>query len=427
MMNKFEIGTFSYKNNVLCCEQLPVEEIVLSVGTPVFIYSKKFLVDQYKEFDSAFSDVNHSIYFSVKSNFNLNVIKTFLDLGSGADVNSGGELYRALKAGADPKKISLANVGKSAEEIRMGLEKGVRVIKAESFSEIRKINQIAKEMGKVAPVAIRINPAVDAKTHPYISTGLAENKFGIESSRVEEIFSECMKMGNIRPTGIDMHIGSQITSVEPHVEAIEKMAVHFNKLKSIGIPLEHFDIGGGIGVQYNTEKYFTPAQLAEKVKDILKSLNCEIIFEPGRFLTANAGILVTEVQYIKKNGNKIFYIVDAAMTELLRPTLYGAFHHIQPVKLEGRKNIVVDIVGPVCESSDFLAKNREITECLEGEKLAVMSAGAYSMVMSSNYNARRRPPEVIVDGNKFFVTRSRETYEHLIWDEEIIPELHIRN
>ena len=215
------------------------------------------MVDQYKEFDSAFSDVNHSIYFSVKSNFNLNVIKTFLDLGSGADVNSGGELYRALKAGADPKKISFANVGKSAEEIRMGLEKGVRVIKAESFSEIRKINQIAKEIGKIAPIAIRINPDVDAKTHPYISTGLAENKFGIESSRVEEIFSECMKMGNIRPTGIDMHIGSQITSVEPHVEAIEKMAVHFNKLKSIGIPLEHFDIGGGIGVQYSTEKYFT--------------------------------------------------------------------------------------------------------------------------------------------------------------------------
>jgi diaminopimelate decarboxylase len=423
-MNILELGTFHFKNYNLCCEKVLVDNVVEAVGTPVFIYSKKYLINQYKEFDKAFNGIKHSIYFSVKSNFNLNVIKTFLDLGSGVDVNSGGELFRALKAGADPDKISLANVGKSSEEIRMGLEKGVKLIKAESISEIKRINKIADEMGKVAPVAIRINPDVDAKTHAYISTGLAENKFGIDSSIAEEIFVECLNFKNIRLCGIDMHLGSQITTVEPYVEAIEKMASLYNRLKAIAIPLNHFDIGGGIGVQYNDENYFTPSQLSERIKNILVGLNCEIIFEPGRFLTANAGILVTEIQYIKKNKNKIFFIVDAAMTELLRPTFYGAYHHIQPIKLEERKDLVVDIVGPVCESSDFLAKNRNITECLEGEKLAVMSAGAYSMVMSSNYNARRRPPEVIVDGNKFFITRSRETYEHLIWDEKIIPELH---
>lgn len=425
-MNLLEIGTYHYVKGNLHCEQLPVEDIVKTVGTPVFIYSKKYMIDRYIEFDNAFDGINHSIYFSVKSNFNLNVIKTFLDLGSGADVNSGGELYRALKAGANPKKISLASVGKSEEEISMGLEKGVKVIKAESFSEVRRINEIANKTGVIAPVAIRINPDIDAKTHPYISTGLSENKFGIESAKIEEIFLECMKLENIRPVGIDMHIGSQITSIEPYVEAIEIMAVQFRKLKSLGIPLEQFDIGGGIGVQYNNEKFFTPAQLAGKVKDLLNSLNCEIIFEPGRFLTANSGILVTEIQYIKTNGNKIFYIVDAGMTELLRIALYNAYHQIQPVKIENRKDIVTDIVGPICESSDCFAKKREIEECKEGEKLAVMSAGAYSIVMSSNYNARRRPPEVMVDGDRFFIIRSRETYEHLIWDEKIIPDLHNR-
>jgi diaminopimelate decarboxylase len=425
-MKLFEMGPYNYKKGNLYCEQVPIENIVQSVGTPLFIYSKKYLVDQYLGFDEAFKGLKHSIYFSVKSNFNLNVIKTFLDLGSGADVNSGGEFFRALKAGANPNKISLASVGKSSEEIRMGLEKGVKVIKAESFSEIKRINEIANEMGRIAHVAIRINPDIDAKTHPHISTGLAENKFGIESSRIEEIFLECMKLDNIRPVGIDMHIGSQITSIEPYVEAIKRMAVQFNKIKYLGIPLEHFDIGGGIGIQYSNEKVFTPAQLAEKIKDLLNSLNCEIIFEPGRFLTANSGILVTEIQYIKKNGNKVFYIIDAGMTELLRPALYNAYHHIQPVKLENRKDVVTDIVGPICESSDYFAKDREIAECKEGEKLAVMSAGAYSNVMSSNYNARRRPPEIMVDGEKFFVTRNRETYEHLIWDEKIISELHTK-
>jgi diaminopimelate decarboxylase len=423
-MNLFEIGQYHFEDRKLYCEQVPVEEIVKSTGTPVFIYSKKYMVDQYKEFDNAFKGINHSIYFSVKSNFNLNVIRTFLDLGSGVDVNSGGELYRALKAGANPENISLANVGKLNEEIRTGLEIGVRLIKAESLSEIKRINKIAGEMNKIAPVAVRLNPDVDAKTHPYISTGLAENKFGIDSSKAEDIFHECLNMKNIKPVGIDMHLGSQITTMDPYIEAIEKMAVIYKRLQVIGVPLQHFDLGGGIGVQYNNEKSFTPAQLAESVKEILQSLNCEIIFEPGRFLTANAGILVTEIQYIKKNRNKIFYIVDAAMTELLRPTLYGAYHHIQPVKMEERENITVDIVGPVCESSDFFAKKREITECSEGDKLAVMSAGAYSMVMSSNYNARRRPPEVMVEGDKFFITRNRETYEHLLWDEKIIPELH---
>ncbi|MCX6151825.1 MAG: diaminopimelate decarboxylase [Ignavibacteriales bacterium] len=423
-MNLLELGSFHYKEKKLYCEQKSVEEIAETVGTPVFIYSKNYLVNQYKEFDKAFVGINHNIFFAIKSNFNLNVIKILLDQGSGVDVNSGGELYRALKAGATPNKILFSGVGKTAEEIKMALQHGVKLIKAESLSETNLIDKIAGEMKKTAPVAIRINPNVDAKTHPYISTGLAENKFGIDSSKAEEIFLECSKLKNIRLCGIDMHIGSQITSIEPFVEAIEKMAELFKKLKLSGIPLQHFDIGGGMGVMYKEENFFSLFKLSERVKEILLQLDCEILFEPGRFLTANAGILVAEIQYIKQNRNKIFFIVDAAMTELLRPTLYGAYHHIQPVKINDRKDIIVDVVGPVCESGDFLAKDRTITECIEGEKLAVLSAGAYGMVMSSNYNARRRPPEVIVDGDRFFISRSRESFEHLLWDEKIIDELH---
>ncbi|MDP4174344.1 MAG: diaminopimelate decarboxylase [Bacteroidota bacterium] len=423
-MQLFEPGPFHYLNNKLFCEHKSVEEIISTVGTPSYIYSKQYFTERFKEFDEAFNDVSHSIFFAVKSNFNLNVMKIFSDLGSGLDVNSAGELYRAKKIGTDPSKIIMSGVGKTKEEIKLALEYNIKLIKAESLEELKIINDVAGQLDKIARVAFRVNPNVDAKTHPYISTGLAENKFGIDASNAEEIYKIGSDLKNIALTGLDMHIGSQITTTAPFVEAIEKMAELYTRIKSFGIPLAHFDIGGGIGVRYKDEKVFTPQELATAIKPIIKQLNCEIMFEPGRYLTANGGILVAELLYTKKNRNKMFYVTDAAMTELIRPSLYSAYHHVQPVVINSeRETIKADIVGPVCESSDFIAKNREIQQCQAGQKLAVMSTGAYGMVMASNYNGRRRPPEIIVDGDKFYTARGRESFEHLLWDEEVIKEI----
>ncbi|MFA6596995.1 MAG: diaminopimelate decarboxylase [Ignavibacteriaceae bacterium] len=410
---------FTYKNNQLYCEDVAVAEIIKQTGTPLYIYSKHYFEHAYKDFEAAFHSIPHKIFYAAKSNFNLSVIKTFLQLGSGVDVNSEGELYRALKAGAKPDKIILTSVGKTRREIELGLEHDVLMIKAESEEEIYLINEIAVSMNKIARVAIRVNPDVDAKTHPYISTGLSENKFGVDSETALKIFRMQSELKNIKFVGIDMHIGSQITTIPPFVEAVEKLANLFFILKKEGIELKHFDVGGGIGIQYKDEKTFSMKEFAEAILPTLISLNCEIIFEPGRFLTANAGVLATEVLYTKKNQNKNFIVVDAAMTDLLRPSIYGAYHHVQPVTLdETRKEIVADVVGPVCESGDFLAKERTIQKSEHGELLAVMSTGAYGMVMASNYNARRRPAEILVDGNTFKIIRARETFEQLLWDEE---------
>ncbi len=419
-MQFFDSEYFAYKNNRLYCEGTDISEITGTVGTPVFIYSKKFFIDHYRKFAEAFSAIDHTIFYAVKSNYNLNVIKTFYDLGSGIDVNSAGEFYRAVRAGVDPKRMILTGVGKTRDEIKLGIENEVQFIKAESEQEIYLIDKIAGELGKVAPVAIRVNPDVDPETHPYISTGLAENKFGIDSKSAYGLFLKASNLKNIKLTGIDMHIGSQITSVEPYKEAVEKLAGMFRSLRDEGVELTHFDIGGGMGVKYKDEKPFTPRELAEAILPVLSDLDCKVSFEPGRYLTANGGILVTEVLYTKTNQKKNFIVVDAAMTDLLRPSIYGAYHHIQPVTLsDGGNDIVADVVGPVCESGDFLAKGRTISECKPQDQLAVFSAGAYAMVMSSNYNGRRRPPEIMVDGDKFYTIRSRETYEHLLFDEKI--------
>jgi len=417
-MQPFPSTNFIYKDNRLFCDGVAVRNIIEQTGTPTYIYSKKYFEEAYKEFDEAFQDIRHKIFYAAKSNFNLSVIKTFLQLGSGVDVNSEGELYRALKAGAPPDKIIFTSVGKTRREIELGLEHDVLMIKAESEEEVYLINEIAASMNKIAPVAVRVNPDVDAKTHPYISTGLSENKFGVNSDTALKIFRKQSELQNIRFTGIDMHIGSQITDVSPFVEAVEKLASLFLTLKNEGINLTHFDVGGGIGIFYKNEKPFSIKKYAEAILPIVKKMNCEIIFEPGRFLTANAGILVTEVLYTKQNQNKNFIVVDAAMTDLLRPSIYSAYHHIQPETVDAARNeIVADVVGPVCESGDFLAKNRTLQNAKRGDFLAVMSAGAYGMVMASNYNARRRPAEALVDGDAFKVIRSRETFDHLLFDE----------
>ncbi|MBN2571949.1 MAG: diaminopimelate decarboxylase [Ignavibacteriales bacterium] len=422
-MKYFNSNYFTYRNNQLFCEEVPIQKIIKKVGTPAYIYSKKFFIDRYNEFTEAFKNVNHSIFFAIKSNFNLNVIKLFSNLSAGLDVNSAGELHRALKIGINPQKLLFSGVGKTRREIEEALKNNVLMLKAESEEEIYLIDQIAHQLAKVAPLAIRVNPNVDAQTHPYISTGLAKNKFGISSDEALRIYKDAAKLKNVRPVGIDMHIGSQITSIEPYKEAVQKMADLFFEIKANGIELEHFDIGGGMGVTYNDEIPFKPKELAEAILPTLKKLNCEIMFEPGRFLSANGGILATEILYTKKNGDKNFLVVDASMTDILRPSIYGAYHHIQPIEKNGTDDIIADVVGPVCESGDFVAKDREIVKCKSGEFLAIMSAGAYSMVMSSNYNGRRRGPEIIVDKDKFFITRSRETFEHLLYDEKIINEL----
>lgn len=423
-MHYIETEFINYKNNQLFVEEIKVEDLAKEFETPLYIYSKNHFIKQYKDFEYAFKDVNHKIFYAMKANFNLSVINTFVKLGSGVDANSEGELFRALKAGADPSKIILTSVGKTKNEIKLGLEHNVLMIKAESEEEIELINIIAQQMNKIARVAIRVNPDVDAKTHPYISTGLSSNKFGVDSKTALSIYKRRIDFSNIQFTGIDMHIGSQITSIDPFVEAVQKLSELYFEIEKDGLKLEHFDVGGGIGVNYNDEKLFTIAEFAEKTIPLFKKLNCEIIFEPGRFLTANGGILVTEVLYNKKNGNKNFIIVDAAMNDLLRPSIYQAYHNIQPLeKFNGRKEIVVDVVGPVCETGDYFARDRKITEMKSGEFISIMSSGAYGIVMSSNYNARRRPAEILVDGNKYFVIRSRETFEHLLWDEKIIQPL----
>lgn len=420
-MNYFDSKYFTYgSDNILRCESVPVSEIVNKVKTPVYIYSKKFFDDRYREFTQAFKEVKHKVFYSVKANFNLNIIKTFYDLGSGIDINSEGEFYRAYKAGVNPKQTLMAGVGKTADEIRLAIEKDFIMIKAESPEEIELINEIAGKLKKKAKVGIRVNPDVNPQTHPYISTGLSQNKFGIAASEAEKIFKEHEKYPHISFTGIDMHIGSQVTIVEPFAEAVERLSELYFKIKSYGVKIEHFDVGGGVGVTYDNQKSFTISELAKVIIPKLKKLDCEIFFEPGRFLTANGGILVTKILFNKKNHDKNFIIVDAAMNDLLRPSIYSAYHHIQPVEISTTdKDIVADIVGPVCESGDFLAKGRTIPKTKPGKYLAIMSAGAYSMVMSSNYNARRRPAEVLVDDSQFNIIRSRETFDHLLYNENI--------
>lgn len=420
-MQYFETDFIKYKNNELFIEEVEVEKLSKEFGTPLYVYSKNHFIKQYNDFKNAFSSINHKIFYAMKANFNLSIINTFVKLGSGVDANSEGELFRALKTDIDPSKIILTSVGKTKDEIKLGIENNVLMIKAESEEEIELINRIAGELKRIAPVAIRVNPDVDAKTHPYISTGLSSNKFGIDSDTALSIYKKRSIYNNIQFVGIDMHIGSQITAIEPFVEAIEKLSELYFEIKKDGLTLKHFDVGGGIGVSYNHEQSFTISDFAEKTIPLFQKLECEIIFEPGRFLTANGGILLTEVLYNKKNGNKNFIIVDAGMNDLLRPSIYQAHHHIQPIKkIINSKDIIADIVGPVCESGDYFARNREITESKSGEFLAIMSAGAYGMVMSSNYNARRRPAEILVDKDKYSVIRSRETFDHLILDEKII-------
>ncbi len=420
-----QFENYNYKNKNLFCEEVNLREIALKVGTPFYVYSKKSLKNRYKEFSKSFKSIDHKIFYAVKANSNLNIIKLFYEFGAGLDVNSGGELYRALKIGANPKNILFTGVGKTEDEILTGLRHDIFLFKAESFQEIELMNKLAKQESKKARIAIRVNPNVDPKTHPYITTGLYESKFGIDQASAIEAFKLASKLSNLEVIGIDMHIGSQITDISAFQEAIEIIVQLIGELNNIGINLTHLDIGGGLGVQYNSQSTPSASDFANAILPLLNKTNCKIFFEPGRYLTADSGALVSKVLFTKNHRDKKFLIVDAAVNDLLRPAFYKAYHHILPLKDETSKKITYDIVGPVCETGDFFALDREMNELHPNDFIAVMSVGAYGYCMSSNYNSRRRVPEIIVDKDKFYIATIRESFEDLIKNEKIIDELFV--
>ena len=409
---------FQYTGTTLSCENVKLDGLAGTFGTPLFVTSRQSLVESYMAFERVFEALPHFTCYSVKANFNLSVIKTFAELGCGCDVNSGGELYRALQAGVSPDRIIFAGVGKKPEEIAYALQSGVLMLKAESYSELKAIDRIAGEHGIKTSVAIRINPNVTAETHPYITTGDSKEKFGIDEAELPEVFSFLTQLQNVKLVGLDMHIGSQIFDPEYYVAATTKLLTILNAAKACGFAIEFLDIGGGFPVTYDPLKPATPIEhFADKLIPMLLPTGIKVIFEPGRYLVANASVLLTRILYKKRNHTgKEFFVVDAGMTELIRPALYQSHHEIQSVTRH-ENTIIADVVGPVCESSDFFARHRAIADAPEGELFAVMSSGAYAAVMGSNYNGRLRPAEVMVDGSEVTLVRKRETYEQLLQNE----------
>jgi len=414
---------FKYKNNRLYCEQVNVKELADKFGTPLYVYSYGTLIDHFLKLQKAFSSVKPLICYSVKANSNLAILKALVNRGAGLDIVSGGELYRALKVGCPAERIVYASVGKTDKEIEEAIRRRILFFNVESVPELENINRIAGKLQRVVRVAIRINPDVEPKTHKYITTGKLTNKFGIDFKSAAQILLVRKALTNVKISGLHMHIGSQITDSAPYVAAITKTINFIEKLKKEGVVLDYLNIGGGLGITYNNETPQTANAFAGKIMPLLKRSGLKIIMEPGRFISGNSGILVTKVLYIKSAPKKKFVIVDAGMNDLIRPALYDAYHDIIPV--ESSKNSggwqKVDVVGPICESGDFFAKERKLGPVKEGQYLAIMSAGAYGFSMSSNYNSRRRAEEVMVSKNKVFVIRKREALEDLTAKEVIPP------
>jgi len=410
---------FSYKGNELYAEDVPVRLLAEKYGTPLYIYSYKTLLRHFKSYDEAYKDFPHIVCYALKANTNAAVLRLLAKYGCGADIVSGGELFRAMKAGIPSEKIVYAGVGKTEEEIRSALKAKILMFNVESEDELREIDRVAGRMRTKAPVALRINPDIDAKTHPYISTGLREHKFGISIEDALENYRLASRLKNIRVIGVQKHIGSQITEISPFVDALKKILVLLDELNRQKFDIKYLDIGGGLGITYADEKPPVPADIAKKLLPIINGRNITLIMEPGRSIVGNAGVLVTKVLYLKKGEGKEFVIVDAGMNDLMRPSLYDAYHHIIPVARKKRNKIVADIVGPICESGDFLARGRKIDKVNRGEYLSVMSAGAYGMSMSSNYNSRPFVAEVMVNGETHSLIRKRGSYEDLIRNENI--------
>jgi diaminopimelate decarboxylase len=429
---------FHYLRGELMAEDLPVRSLADAQGTPLYVYSSRTILEHYRKLRDAFAGGAELqspplICYSIKANSNLSILKLMKDEGSGFDVVSGGELYRALKVGADPKKIVFAGVGKSDEEITYALEKGILLFNVESEEELANIDRLAGVRGLRAPVALRVNPDVDPQTHTYISTGKKETKFGVDLVRAKRILASSRDLKNIALLGLHVHIGSQITKVEPYVETMHRIAAFLPECEKIGVRIEWLDIGGGFGIWYK-DKLARPArEIAAAILPALKKMGCRILLEPGRFIVGNAGILVTRVLYVKESGDKKFVICDAGMNDLIRPTLYSAYHRIWPVKTDPGHSgevpdedqwpgpsAVTDIVGPICESGDFFAKERRMPLLKRGDLVAVFSAGAYGYAMASNYNSHPRPCEVMVAGKEAQVVAERESMEHLLRNEKIV-------
>ena len=411
---------FNYRDDRLFAEDVAIEDIIKEHGSPCYIYSRATFERHWRAFDDALSAHDHLVCFAVKANSNLAVLNVLAKIGSGFDIVSGGELERVLAAGGEASKIVFSGVGKTATEMRRALEVGIRCFNVESEAELILLNDVAAEMKVIAPVSIRVNPNVDAKTHPYISTGLKENKFGIDIRLAPEIYARASKMSNLKIEGVDCHIGSQLTETRPFIDALDLVLALIDQLADMGVNIHHLDLGGGLGIQYRDETPPAPAEYAKALSDKLEGRNLQILVEPGRAIAGNAGILVTQVEFIKSNDEKHFAIVDAAMNDLMRPALYSAWQDIIPVNKKEGHSQRYDIVGPICETGDFLGKDRDLI--LEaGDLLAVRSSGAYGFTMSSNYNTRPRVAEIMVDGDKVHVVRERETIESLYANEKILP------
>lgn len=410
---------FSYHGDEMYCEDVTIKRIAKEVGTPFYLYSHATLKRHYLAFDGAFGDMNRLICYSAKANSNGAVLRLFENLGSGLDIVSGGELYRGLKAGFSPDRIVYSGVGKRIDEIDYALRTGILLFNVESLEELSCIDERAGLLKKRAPVAIRVNPDVDPKTHPYISTGLRRSKFGIDTDTALEGYNIAAKLANVDVIGIDCHIGSQITDVTPFKDALENILSLYGKLKEMGMDVKYLDMGGGLGITYDEESPPDPTDYADTLSTVLKDIPVKLILEPGRVIVGNAGILVTKVLYRKIGTTKSFVIADAAMNDLLRPSLYSAFHGIKPVIDTHGNVITADVVGPICESGDFLATDRIIPNVAQNDLLAVMSAGAYGFAMSSNYCSRLRIAEVMVKDDQFHVVRTRETYDDLIAGESM--------
>ncbi len=413
------MNEFKFKGGKLYCEGVSVEKIAQKEGTPFYLYSRKTFLRHFNAFDSAFKKIDHITCFAVKANSNIAVLNILSKAGAGADIVSGGELFRAKKAGFSPKKMIFSGVGKTVEEIEYALRAGILMFNIESSEEAKIINETAARIKKKASVSFRINPDIDPKTHPYISTGLNKNKFGISLDDAVKEYSAAKKMKWLDVVGIHYHIGSQLTSVTPFVDSLKRMKVLLQNLRAEGIDIKYFDMGGGLGITYKDESPPHPREYAAALTPHIKGLGCTVLFEPGRVIAGNSGILVTKTLFTKKTEVKNFVIVDAGMNDLVRPSLYGAYQEIVPVNKKSGKKVEVDVVGPICETGDFLARDRMLRTVKRGELLAVMSAGAYGFTMSSVYNSRPKVPEILADGRSYQVIRKRESYADLVRGEKI--------
>ena len=414
---------FIYQNGQLCADQLPLDEVAKRFGTPCYVYSRAAIEAQWLAYDQAFAERSHLICYAVKANSNIAVLNILADLGSGFDIVSIGELERVLRAGGSPDKVIFSGVGKQRHEMARALEAGIKCFNVESASELTRLNGVAAEAGQVAPVSLRINPDVDADTHPYIATGLNSNKFGIQVQDAISIYEQARALPYIRVVGIDCHIGSQITGKTPHVDALKRLLIVIDKLESLGFDLEHLDVGGGLGIRYRNEEPLLAQQLVSMLCETITDTRKQIIIEPGRSIVGNAGVLLTRVEYLKENADKNFAILDAGMNDLLRPALYNAWQNILPVHEHSDQNSKrYDIVGPICESGDFLGLDR-VLSLREGDLLAICSAGAYGFAMSSNYNSRPRIAEIMIDGARMVEIRRRESIADLMAGETLIRSI----